>query len=459
MEAKKLSLGTKLGFGVCDLGGNLFFTIMGFFLLKFMTDVALLGAELAGTAMMIGKICDAITDPTVGFLSDRTKSRWGRRRPWMFWGAIFLFFTMILQYTNPHIESQVWLFIWMAIAYCLLTTAYTMLNIPYGSLTPELTRDYDERTTLNAFRMSFAVVGTFIGAGLVLKIAGAFSSPSTGWTAMGGIMGAVMLISAMITIFTVKEPKRSVEEAREQQGIFKTYRQALSNKPFLMALFSYALHIAGTSVVQGALIYYFQYIYFNGVQSAQSDGAFTLALICMLAPALIFIPVWTLVSKKIGKKWAYNIGMAIVTVAVFVIFFFGRQLGINFFYLVMGIGGIGFSTNYVMPLAIVPDAVELDYANNGVRREGAFYGVFNFMNKMGVALASFINGRILGAFGYAANVPQTEHAKLGIQLLVGPVAAVFFIAGIVVLSFYPITRKYYHNVIMPKVAEWDAKKK
>jgi glycoside/pentoside/hexuronide:cation symporter, GPH family len=125
----------------------------------------------------------------------------------------------------------------------------------------------------------------------------------------------------------------------------------------------------------------------------------------------------------------------------------------------MAFGGIGFSTNYVMPLAIVPDAVELDYAQNGMRREGAFYGVFNFMNKMGVAVANFINGVILAAFGYVANVPQTEHAKLGIQLLVGPVAAVFFIAGIIVLSFYPITRKYYDTVIMPKVVEWDKKKK
>jgi GPH family glycoside/pentoside/hexuronide:cation symporter len=459
MEGKKLSLGTRLGFGVCDLGGNLFFTIMGFYLLNFMTDVAKLGAGLAGTAMLIGKVCDAITDPTVGFLSDRTKSRWGRRRPWMFWGAIFLFFTMILQYTNPHIESQLWLFIYMAIAYCLLTTAYTMVNIPYGSLTPELTHDFDERTTLNAFRMSFAVVGTFIGAGLVLKIAGAFPSQDTGWTAMSGIMGAVMLITAMITIFTVKEPKRALAEAKEQEGFFKTYAAAFRNRPFVMALATYALHIAGTSVVQGALIYYFRYIYFNGVKSPQSDGAFTLALICMLAPALIFIPVWTMVSRKIGKKWSYNIGMALVAVAVLVIFLFGRQLGIGFFYLVMGIGGIGFSTNYVMPLAIIPDAVELDYANNGVRREGAFYGVWNFMNKVGVALANFINGAILAAFGYVANVPQTEHAKLGIQLLVGPVAAVFFIAGVVVLSFYPITRKYYDTVIMPKVMEWDKKKK
>jgi GPH family glycoside/pentoside/hexuronide:cation symporter len=112
-----------------------------------------------------------------------------------------------------------------------------------------------------------------------------------------------------------------------------------------------------------------------------------------------------------------------------------------------------------MPFAIIPDTVELDYAQNGVRREGAFYGVWNFMNKVGVALANLINGLVLAAFGYVQNASQTGHAKFGIQLLVGPVAAVFFIAGIVVLSFYPITRKYYDTVIMPKAAQWDKKKK
>jgi glycoside/pentoside/hexuronide:cation symporter, GPH family len=449
-ETKRLSLGTKLGFGITDLGGNLFFTIMGFYLLNFMTDVAGLGAGLAGAAMMIGKICDAITDPSVGYLSDRTRNRMGRRRPWMFWGAIFLFFTMLLQYTNPRIQSQLWLFAWMAVAYCLLTTAYTMVNIPYGSLTPELTRDFDERTNLNAFRMSFAVVGTFIGALTVRQIVGLFPNVNAGWTGMAGIMGAVMLLTAMITVFTVKEPPRAAEEARGQQGFFANTWAALKNKPFRLAFTAYALHICGTSIVQGALIYYFKYIFGGG-------ASLELALAALLVPVIPSIWMWTAISKRIGKKWSYNLGMGLVTVAVFVIFFFARAQGPTFFYIVMAVAGIGFATNYVMPFAIIPDAVELDYAEHGVRREGAFYGIYNFMNKVGVALANLINGLVLLVFGYVANVEQAEHAKLGIQLLVGPICAVFFIAGILVLSFYPITRKYYEEKIMPKVRAQDAK--
>ena len=266
---------------------------------------------------------------------------------------------------------------------------------------------------------------------------------------MAGIMGVIMLVTAMITIFTVKEPPRAVQEAREQQNLVKSYLAALRNRPFLMALFTYALHICGTSIVQGALIYYFKYIYAD-------KASLEIALALLLVPVIPSIWMWTAVSKRIGKKWAYNIGMGIVVVAVFAIFLFAEQLGPTFFYVVMAVAGIGFATNYVMPFAIVPDTVELDYAENGVRREGIFYGLWNFMNKVGVALANLINGLILTAFGYIANVQQTALSRLGIRMLVGPVAAVFFIAGILVLSFYPISKKYYEQVILPKVAAREA---
>ena len=123
-----------------------------------------------------------------------------------------------------------------------------------------------------------------------------------------------------------------------------------------------------------------------------------------------------------------------------VFFAFGKDRGPQFIYIIMVIAGIGFSTNYVMPLAIIPDAAELDYAENGLRREGAFYGLWNFVLQLGQAFANALIGWILAGFGYIANVEQTASAKLGIRLLVGPVAAVFVVAGVVVLYFYPITQ-------------------
>jgi glycoside/pentoside/hexuronide:cation symporter, GPH family len=448
-EKKPLTLKVKLGFGVCDLGGNLFFTLIGFYLLNYLTDHVMLSAGLAGTALMIGKIWDAVTDPAVGYLSDRTTSKWGRRRPYIFAGSFALFISMILMFTNPHIEKQYVLFIYIAVIFCFLNTAYTLVNIPYSALTPELTDDYNERTVLNGFRMSFAVVGTLIGAALVLPIVGMTGNPDLGWTIMGGIMGAIMMVTALITFIAVKEP--GAPPVKENIKIIASYMSALKLKPFITALIPWALHITGVTIIQGALIYYFRYIY-------KDEGSFPIALLILLVSSLIFIPVWVKVSKKIGKKASYNIGMLIFAVAVLAFFFLGIPYGVKMAFIIMAVGGIGFATQYVMPYSILPDIVEFDYAERGVRREGVFYGLWTFISKLGQAFALAFSGWILGAFGYVAEAEQTSRAVLGIRLLTGPVPAAFFIAGVIVLSFYPITREYYAE-IMEKVKQRDGDNK
>ena len=199
--AKKLSFKTKMGFGVCDMGGNLFFTAIGFWSLYYLTDVVSLGAAAAGFAIMIGKFWDAVTDPAMGYISDRTKSKMGRRRPYILFGSIPLFLSMWFFFTNPQIESQTLLTIWAVFALCFLNTAFTVVNIPYSSLTPELTKDYHEQSSLNGFRFSFAVVGTILGAAIVLPILSLFSNESKGFSVVGFIMGLVMLVTALITVF------------------------------------------------------------------------------------------------------------------------------------------------------------------------------------------------------------------------------------------------------------------
>jgi GPH family glycoside/pentoside/hexuronide:cation symporter len=455
-ETKRLSLGTKLGFGVCDVGGNLFVTVLGFYLLNFITDNLLLGAGLAGTALLVGKIWDATIDPPIGTLSDRTRSRLGRRRPWMLAGAISILVMMTLMFTNPHIASQGLLFVWVLVVYILMVSAYSIISIPYGALTPELTKDYDERTSLNAFRMSFAVVGTFVGTQAVGPVRALFANPDHGWIAVGAVMSVVISITALITFFTVKEPKRAAEEASEQQGWLKSYAAALKNKPFVLALLTYMLHMMGTNIVQAGLIYYYKYIVWNANGAAEAQTEFQFALIFFIVAAFLFIFIWAAISKRIGKKLTYNLGMGLFALAVLSVFFLAPGRGAWFMRALMFIAGIGYSTNYVMPYAIIPDTVELDYAENGVRREGVFYGLFNFVQQVGVAFALALNGWVLLGFGYVPNAAQGALSKLGIRLLVGPIAAVFVVIGIVVLSFYPITKKYYEERILPEVAKRDA---
>ena len=340
MKEKILSLRVKLGFGVCDLGGNLFFTMMGFHLLFFLTDIAGLGAGLAGTALMIGKIWDAVTDPAVGVLSDRTQHRWGRRRPYIFYGAVLLFATMILMFVNPQIPRQGLLFVWAAFAYCLVNTAYTLVNIPYSAMLPELTTDFNQRTLLTAYRMSFAVVGTFIGAGAVRPLAGSFVSLNTGWLVMGAVMGAVMMITALATFFAIREPSDRPVVVHEK--VFRSFLDAMKTRAFLLSVFPWLLHVTGTTIIQGALVYYFRYIY-------GAEEQFEIALLFLLGSVFIFIPVWTVVSRRIGKKLSYNLGMLLFAVVVIVFFLFAPKLGITFSYVIMALAGVGVATHNLMP--------------------------------------------------------------------------------------------------------------
>ena len=429
----RLTLRTKLGFGIGDLGGNLFFTIMGFYLLYFFTDVVGMLPALAGTALMIGKVWDAITDPITGYYSDRTKTRWGRRRPYMFVGAIASFFSMIMIFTPVSLSSQMKLFIYFTFVYCLLNTAYTLVNIPYAALLPELTQNYHERTILTGWRMSFAVIGTFFGAALVMPIVEA-----VGWPLMGTFMGAVMLFSAMATIWAIKEPKEP--EGSLTDGFIRTFGEILKEKTFLTALLPWTFFITGTSMVQGALVYYFTYLFGN-------EGLFQIALVALLFFSLACIPLWVKISNKIGKKKSYMIGMTLMSVGVMAFSLLGPILGPTFGVILMAFCGIGLSTHYVMPHAILPDIVEWDAHTKGKgRREGVYSSLWTFTSKLGQALALALNGWILALVGYSSTA-ITSLSRVGIILLCGPLPLLWYVVGLSVIKYYPIDRAFYEAMI------------
>lgn len=442
--SEKLSRKVKVAFGICDLGGNLFFSMIGFHLLFFLTDVVGLLPALAGIALAIGRIWDAVTDPLVGYISDNTSTRWGRRRPFMFVGAILLFGGMIFMFTNPGIEGQTALFIWATTAYVLLNTFYTILNIPYSSLTPELTSDYEERTVLNGYRHTFAVIGTMFGGAAYPLMVGALGGGSGGWTITAAILGAIMTGTALTTVFGVRETGSAPKGTRT--NIFRSYFEVLKQKPMITAVGSYMTHMGGVAVIQASLVYYFTYVY------REPDLLFV-ALMSLLVTAFVFIPVWVHLSHKLGKTRSYNIGMGIMSVAVVAFFFAAPHLGIWFAFVIMGVAGAGLATNYVMPWSIIPDAIEWDYAQTGTRREGVFYGMWTFMSKLGQAVGVGLTGLLLTLFGYVqpvageATAVQPDGALTAIRLLVGPIPMIFFVVGILILSKYPITGKVYEDIL------------
>ena len=435
----KLSLGTKAGFGIADLGGNLFFTAMGFWSLNYLTDTVALSAAAAGLAIMIGKFWDAVTDPIMGFISDRTRTRFGRRRPYLLFGSVPLGLAMWYFFTKPDITDPFALTVWATLALCALNTAYTIVNIPYSALTPELTQDYNERTSLNSFRFGFAVLGTILGAAIVLPIVTAFPNRAGGFSAAGAVMGIAMTVTALVTVFSVHEPDHS-KEPLPTEGFFETYLSVFKNRAFVILLFTYAFNVLALNFLQGILVYYFKYLY-------DAEGMTTIAMVILLLVAMACIPVSVPVSKRFGKRLTYQTGFGVLAAVCVILYFFGHVFGIQFFFVMMFFGGIGLGLTYVAPWAMVPDTIEWDALRSGNRKEGAYYGMWTFVSKSGQALSIGLSGFILSSSGYVADAVQGAGAKSAIRLLLGPFPAIVFLGGIVLLAFYPITEKKYNEML------------
>jgi len=287
-------------------------------------------------------------------------------------------------------------------------------------------------------------VGTLAGAGAALPLVNAFADKNTGFTVMGALFGFAMLVTALITFFTVREPEN---QEIPTEGFLRTYLKVFRSRPFVMIMLTYALHITALTIVSGIAIYYFKYIH-------NDEPKTTIAMLVLLATAMVFIPVSVVVSKRIGKKAVYGIGMFVFAVATLLLFFLGHTRPVTFSFAMMFFAGIGMGFTYAMPYAMVPDAIEYDYLETGERTEGAFYGIWTFCFKIGQALALGITGMVLSLSGYVAGAVQADSALLGIRILLGPIPAVIFGMAIFMLWRYPINEARY-NELLEKIREME----
>lgn len=441
MSDNKLSWGIKAGFGVGDLGGNLLFTVLSFWALNYLTDTVGLAAASAGTALLAGKLWDAVVDPFVGLASDRTRTRWGRRRPWILAGAVPLGLSLVFFFSAPALEDQTALFWWAFGAFALLNMAFSLVNIPYGSLTPELTADYHERMNLNGYRFGFAIVGTLVGATAVQPLLDLFpGQPRAGFAAVGLVFGLLVAATALTTGFSVRE-KALAAEARPT-SFWTSWKGVLGNRPYRIVLGAYTLHLLGITFLSGTLVYLFEYV-------LGDRAASTLAMGALLVVAMGFIPVSVVFSKRFGKVLTYQVAMGILAVAALSVWLFGTTWGPGFVVGVMAFAGVGLGFSYAPPYALLPDAIEVEARRRGTRDEGAYYGLWNVAVKLGQAGAVGASGLILGWAGYQAHAVQGGAALSAIGVLVGPVPAVLFLAAALVLFRYPLDEKTYQDALRP----------
>ena len=440
----KLRKSTKFFYGVGDLGNALVNSAIQFFLMKFYTDAALILPSLAGNALLIGKIWDAVNDPLFGWITDKTNSRFGKRRVFMIFGAVPLGISIALLWFVPPMD-RIWTFVWIALTFMFFDTVWTLTNVPYYALTSELSDDYDERSSLTTYRMVMAVPAYLVGAALTPAIVGLFALQRTGYAFIGITYGALCAVALLISAAGIRERKGLVV-AKPEASPLKSFTTALKNKPFVWLCGAYFVINLSFAFIKILMAYYIEY---QLLMKAETSLVMGLMLICVT----ISLPFWQWISRKIDKGPAYGLGMLFGGAGVIFTFFLPHQ-STGWIYVIAILAGFGFSAQWIFPWAMVADVADYDRLETGQQRSGVYYGIWGLATKISEALALAAVGWILTGFGYVPNVAQTPHALLGIRLFFGLIPAGIIFISLPLLFKYPITRKS-HAVVKAKLEAMD----
>lgn len=441
---KKLSVWTKLKFGIGDFGISATTALTQFYMLFYYTDVVGIDPGIAGTAMLVGKLTwDMINDVLFGYLEDKTRSRWGRRRPYLIFCPIPLALAFWLLLSLPAGMSNVAAFFAIIGTFILFDTFNTLLGTAYSAMTAELTSDYDERTSVSTYRMMFNVVGYILGAGITTLLADIISNASgvsvrEAWGTVGLIFGAVAAITSMIPGLFVKYTP-AVESKPTELPPVKAILSTFRNRPFVRYIIISSIMSTAFTLVTTMLPYYL--IYQMDMGATQS-----LVMLLMLVTLAVCLVPCSKVSGHIGKAKTYALGIGIACVALIVAFFLPTGAGIPM-YLVAAVAGLGFSSQWVCPHSMIPDVIEYDELATGERREGIYYGMNSMSGKVTGALGSAICGWGLKICGYVENAAQTSQALFGIRIMFALLPAVLLLVCVPLLMKYPITRESHAEVV------------
>jgi GPH family glycoside/pentoside/hexuronide:cation symporter len=448
--AARLPVKTKLLFSTGDLSTSIPLAILMFFQLYFLTDVAGLRPSYAGWAIAVSRLWDAVNDPLIGLLSDRLRTRWGRRRVLLLFGSVPLGITFMLMWIVPALD-QFWLAVYYAIAFILFDTAFTIVHVGYNALTPEMTSDYDERSSLNGYRMVFSIAGT-LGAIILATVLGWYITDTRMlYLCLGIGLGLISMIPPLVVFSITRE--RPADELPESLPFGQALKQTLGNYPFRMVMGLYLLSWTTASILAAVLIYFSNYY----LRVPEQANYFVLTA---QGSAILFIPLVVILSRRLDKRRAFIIGsLTWMLVLLGISALQADQVGLA--YVLAALAGFGIATAYVVPWSMVPDVVEYDEVRSGQRREGSYYAFASFFQKLATGVALWAMAQALALTGYitpdpGASLPvQPEAAVNAIRIFTGPIPALLLLLAIFFAWKYPITRET-HQSTLRELAEREA---
>jgi GPH family glycoside/pentoside/hexuronide:cation symporter len=407
---------------------------------KFYTDVVGVDIAILGFILFSVRIFDAVTDPLLGYLSDRTHSRMGRRRPYIAFGAVLLALTMFLLFNPPEFSTTI-ATLWFAVTIYALFLCWTSVVVPYESLGPEITFDYNERTGLFGLRDGFLIAGTLLAAGSPAIVQWLFGLPGDNqgerakFFYIAAIYAPLLIGSCWWCVMAIRELPRRVKH--QHIGIWNGLRQTGRNRPFMILLIAYTVSAIGNNLPATLILYYVQYV----LKSDMGDAF----LLLYFVTGVIFLPAWIAIARRTGKKAAWLASMAVNTGAFIGVFFLGP--GDAFIYgILVFISGIGFGATLAIPSAIQADVIDYDELLTGERREGQYIGLWSIAKKFAAAVGVGAGLSILGLVGYTPNVEQSEQVQLTLRTLYALVPSLCNIIAFIIALAYPITGSVHKDI-------------
>ncbi len=435
-----LSFREKAAYGLGDFASSMFWKLFSLFLLFFYTDVFGISAAAVGTMFLVTRVWDAANDPIMGIICDRTESRWGKFRPYLLFVAVPFAIIGILTFSTPDLSSTGKL-VYAYITYSLMMMVYTAVNVPYASLMGVMSNRPDQRTALASYRF----IGAFSGGLLVTATAtylidyfGGGTESAFGYQVTVGIYA---VLAAILFIFTFLGTKERLKPSVKKNKLKSDLKDIISNKPWFIMLGAAISVLVFNSLREGAMLFYFRYyiqdqsvLYFGELSYSVLVSAYmSIWLISNMIGVLFAKPV----SAKIGKKTTFKWAMILSALFSFILFF-AQPDQIIFIFLLNIL--IGITAGIVLPLiwSMYADIADYSEWKTGRRATGLIFSSSSMSQKFGWTIGGAISGWFLAAFGYQANVAQTDTALLGIRLMISVLAGIGALFAVVFIYFYKL---------------------
>lgn len=438
----KLSMKEKYSFGIGAIGKDAVYAIVSIYLMFYFTDVLGIAAGFVGGLFFVARIWDAINDPIMGLIVDNTRTSWGKFRPWILIGTLVNSVVLIFLFTDCGLTGNA-LYVYVSVIYILWGMTYTLMDVPYWSMLPNLTSDKEEREEVSVIPRIFAAFATLIVSSLGLKIVSVLGdgNQKNGFLYFSIIISVVFIVTILITVKNTRE--HNFSSSQEKTTLKQMVNVLVKNDQLITFLFMVLLFTVGQQIIAGIQLYYFKYV-------TGSENLFTIFVSFSGISTILGLIVFPKIVSKLSRIKVYILGCVLPIIGIVMLLLAGLFLPKN--PILVGLAGIiysfggGFFTG--SQTVALADIVDYGECKLGTRNESVIFSIQTLLVKISTAFGGLLTGLILSLTGYVPNQIQSATTINGLRIVMTIVPIVFISASaLVYIKYYKLNGETLNNII------------